>query len=98
MIKDGTDREADIIVRSPRYVLPFEVKYRKHPALREKSGLKQCCRLEGIDRAYLVTRRDRDFRVLDFAETAKIPRIPAHILCLMLGQAERDLWRQAAAS
>ena len=29
----ATDKEVDIIVRSPKYIIPFEVKYREHPKL-----------------------------------------------------------------
>jgi predicted AAA+ superfamily ATPase len=34
-----TQKEVDIVVRSPRYVFPFEVKYRQDPRLGIDSGL-----------------------------------------------------------
>lgn len=42
----ATDKEVDIIVRSPNYIIPFEVKYREHPNLSTASGLVTYCRLE----------------------------------------------------
>lgn len=88
-----SQKEVDIIVRSPNYVLPFEVKYREHPSLSEKSGLVAFCRLEDVKRAYWVTKGDRDFGVTSFEglETQFL-KVPAHILCYLLGQAERLLW------
>lgn len=93
----GTGREVDIIVRTPRQQLPFEVKYREQPALKRNSGLETYCRQEGVDLAYLVTKRDRDFGQQSLGETAKVFRIPAHILCYILGQAEREIWRHGEA-
>jgi predicted AAA+ superfamily ATPase len=88
-----TQREVDIIVQSPKYTLPFEVKYQESPKLRESSGLVTYCRMETVGKAYWVTKRDKDFEVLKFAglETEFL-KIPAHILCYLLGQAERLLW------
>jgi len=89
----ATDREVDIIVRSPKYVFPFEVKYQEHPRLRQTSGLVEYCRLENVERAYWVTKRDRDFDLtkVDGLNTVFL-KVPAHILCYLLGQAERLLW------
>lgn len=85
----ATGREVDIIVRSPAYALPFEIKYREKPELEERSGLVTWCRAEKPSQAYLVTRRDSDFSVsqLDDLPT-RFLKIPAHILCYLLGQTE----------
>ncbi len=88
-----TEREVDIIVRSPVYTFPFEVKYRENASLDPGGGLVTYCQIEGIRRAFLVTKRDADFDVvkLDGLETLFL-RVPAHVLCYLLGQAERLLW------
>jgi len=90
----ATQKEVDIIVRSPAYVIPFEVKYRDKPALNLKGGLGTYCFSENPKQGYLVTKRDADFGVsrLKGADTALL-KIPAHILCYLLGQSERLLWR-----
>jgi predicted AAA+ superfamily ATPase len=89
----ATEREVDIIVRSPRYCLPVEVKYRERAALDPTGGLATYCATEGIKRAYLVTKREADFgdEALPGIETQFL-KVPAHILCYLLGQAERALW------
>ena len=89
-------REVDMIVRTPRYCLPFEVKYRKQPALKQDSGLKDFCRLEKLDFAYLVVKRDQDFKQAELGESTRLLQIPAHTLCYILGRAERDLWQPPA--
>jgi predicted AAA+ superfamily ATPase len=89
-----TQKEVDIIVRSPAYVLPFEVKYRENAQLNKKSGLGVYCGSENPKQGYLVTKRDVDFSVtqLEGIET-KFLKIPAYILCYLLGQSERLLWK-----
>ncbi len=89
----ATQKEVDIIVRSPAYVLPFEVKYRSNPTLDRKSGLGIYCASENPRQGYLVTQRDADFAVarLEGIDTAFL-KIPAYILCYLLGQSERLLW------
>lgn len=96
----ATQKEVDIIVRSPNYIFPFEVKYRERPNLSSSSGLVNFCRLEKVRKAFWVTKQDRDFgiTVFDGVETEKgkptqFLKIPAHILCYLLGQAERLLWQ-----
>ena len=85
----ATGREVDIIVRSPAYALPFEIKYREKPELEERGGLVTWCRAEQPSHAYLVTRRDRDFSV---SQREGLPtrflKVPAHVLCYLLAQAE----------
>lgn len=89
----ATGKEVDIIVRSPAYLLPFEIKYKEKPALETNGGLVIYCRSERPKQAYLVTKRDSDFSAfqLDGVPTSFL-RVPAHILCYLLGQAERRLW------
>jgi hypothetical protein len=88
-----TDREVDIIVKSPQYVIPFEVKYRESADLDQSSGLAEVCRQEAVAQAYLVTMREQDFGHLDVPNIdARFLRVPAHVLCYLLGQAERLLW------
>ncbi len=89
----ATQKEVDIIVRSPAYLLPVEVKYRANPKLDRKSGLGVYCASEKPAQAYLVTQGDADFGVarLKGLDTAFL-KIPAHILCYLLGQSERLLW------
>ncbi len=83
----------DIIVRSPAYHLPFEVKYKEKAPLEAKSGLAIYSEAEDIKHAYLVTKRETDFGVAVFDQTkTSFLKVPAHILCFLLGQAERLLW------
>lgn len=88
-----SQKEVDIIVRSPNYILPFEVKYQDNPQIKANSGLVEYCRKEKVKRAYWVTKLDRDFGVASFEglETSFL-KVPAHILCYLLGQSERLLW------
>ncbi|HET6282404.1 MAG TPA: DUF4143 domain-containing protein, partial [Polyangia bacterium] len=88
-----TDKEVDIVVKSPQYILPVEVKYRQNADLEPSSGLVELCRRESVKQAYLVTKREDDFGPQTFPDVeAKLLRVPAHILCYLLGQAERLLW------
>lgn len=94
-----TGVEVDIVVRSPKYVIPVEVKYRGDATLGPKEGLVAFCGKEEASRAFWVTRDDRAF------DTGIVPgsdcpvlRVPAHILAYLLGQAERSLWGLGAGS
>jgi len=89
----ASQKEVDIIVRSPAYVLPFEVKYRAKPQLDKKSGLGMFCASENPKQGYLVTQQEADFGVtrLKGIDTTFL-KIPAYILCYLLGQSERLLW------
>ena len=90
----ATRKEVDIIVRSPAYVLPFEVKYKARPQLDAKSGLGIYCASENPKQGYLVTQRDADFGVTKLKDMdTTFLKIPAYILCYLLGQSERLLWR-----
>jgi uncharacterized protein len=89
----ATLKEVDIIVRSPAYLLPFEIKYKEKPGLERDSGLATYCRSEQPKQAYMITKRDSDFGV---SQIEGIPtqflKVPAHVFCYLLGQAERLLW------
>lgn len=88
-----SQKEVDVIVRSPKYLLPFEIKYQENPNLRESSGLVVYCRLEKVKQAYWVTKLDKDFGLTEFdGLDTKFLKVPAHILCYLLGQAERLSW------
>ncbi len=89
----ATQKEVDIIVESPGYTLPLEVKYKESATVKADSGLAEYSRAMGVDRAFLVTKSSGDFGPLSLpgVET-EILRVPAHILTYLLGQAERQLW------
>jgi hypothetical protein len=73
-------------------VLPVEVKYREHLSLDKKSGLGVYCLSEKPKHAYLVTKRDVDFAVTQLQGLkSSFLKIPAFILCYLLGQSERLL-------
>ena len=83
-----------MIVRSPRYTIPVEVKYRRADKLGLKDGLVIFCEQERVPQAYLVTQREQDFGVVRFADMhTHFLRVPAHIFTYLLGQAERLLWK-----
>ncbi|MFP4350690.1 MAG: ATP-binding protein [Desulfococcaceae bacterium] len=88
----ASQKEVDIIVRSPAYVLPFEVKYKAKPQLDRKGGLGMFCASENPKQGYLVTQQEADFGVtrLKNIDTTFL-KIPAYILCYLLGQSERLL-------
>lgn len=92
-----TDKEVDVIVQSPSYVIPVEVKYRSSANLSEDSGLARYCASEPrVRQAYMVTREDRDFGVAQLERAAaKVLKVPAHIFTYLLGQAEHSLWESA---
>lgn len=90
----ASNLEVDIIVKSPAYHLPFEVKYKEKAPLSRKSGLAVYSQAEKLDKAFLVTKSETDFGVtrLKGIDTEFL-KVPAHILCYLLGQAERILWK-----
>ena len=94
----ATQKEVDIIVKSPAYVIPVEVKYRDKALLSEQDGIVAFCRQEKVKSAYWVTQREDDFGVQHFRGVAtRFLRVPAHIFVYLLGQAERLLWKQPAS-
>ena len=90
----ATQKEVDIVVQSPAYLIPVEVKYRDKAPLAESDGIVAFCRQEKVKSAYWVTQRGEDLGVQRFKdlETGFL-RIPAHIFVYLLGQAERLLWK-----
>jgi predicted AAA+ superfamily ATPase len=87
------NKEVDIIVQSPAYTIPVEVKYREDARISAQDGIPVYCAQEQVKRAYWVTRREEDFDFQDFPETSlRVLRIPAHIFTYLLGQAETLLW------
>lgn len=88
----ASDREVDMIVRSPSYTIPVEVKYRKTADLSSKDGLAVFCEQEKVSRAYWVTQREQDFGPVRIAGIdTRFLKVPAHIFTYLLGQAERLL-------
>ncbi len=88
-----TQREVDIVVRSPRYHIAVEVKYRENARLTSREGLASYCETEDVTQAYWITRREEDFDVRRIpGSDTRVLRIPAHIFCYLLGLAERRLW------
>lgn len=92
-----TKKEVDVIVKSPAYSIPVEVKYKKAAKLTPKDGLAiYASRDEKTKHAYMVTRSDRDFgRVEIEGVSAKLMKIPAHIFMYLLGQTEHSLWEES---
>jgi len=89
----ATEREVDMVVTSPAYTIPIEVKYKERPDLDARSGLVVYCTAEGIGRAFCVTKADRDFKVVRLGDQpVTVLLVPAHILTYLLGRAERLLW------
>ncbi len=92
-------KEVDVIVRSPAYVIPVEVKFRQNPSLDTRQGLYEFCRQEKPSHGYFVTQRDSDFAVRLFQDVeTQFLEIPAHIFTYLLGQAERLLWEGTKSS
>jgi hypothetical protein len=87
-----TDREVDIVVQSPKYTIPVEVKYRERADLDEKDGIVEFCRKENPRFAYCVIRQERDLDLRSFSGTkTNFLRVLAHIFTYLIGQAERAL-------
>lgn len=87
-----TDKEVDIIVKSPAYHLAFEVKYREKASIEAKSGLALYSVAERLETAYLITKQETDFGVTELpGQATRFLRVPAHVLCYLLGQAEESL-------
>jgi hypothetical protein len=95
----ASNKEVDIIVRSPNYTLPVEVKFRADATLSASDGLVAFCQQEQIGRAYFVTQSETDFGAVKFDRLdTQFLKIPAHIFTYLLGQAERLLWAAEPAN
>lgn len=89
-----TGKEVDIIVSSPAYIFPAEIKYREQAPLTPKAGLVEFCRHADVKQAFWITKSDQGFGVTTFpGVTTQFLRVPAHIFLYLLGQAERMLWK-----
>jgi hypothetical protein len=89
----ATDREVDMVVRTPAELIPVEVKYREGAEWSDREGLASYCRTQAVTAAYLVTKQERDFRLIRPGGCAvPVLMIPAHIFTYLLGQAERLTW------
>ena len=90
----STDKEVDIIVKSPGYSIAVEVKYRSDGAIPARAGIHSYCDQEEVTNAYWVTQKEQDFDVRRCGtEKTRVLRIPAHLFLYLLGQAERDFAR-----
>ena len=97
--KARTNKEVDVIVKSPRYVIPVEVKYRKcgEPGFRRLGLITYCEKDPKVRYAYLRHPGGQGFqhhRVRGDAGPHS-SRIPAHVFTYLFGQAEHYLWKQA---
>lgn len=89
----ATQKEVDMIVRTPARAIPVEVKYSDSATLSEKEGLVDYCRETSSPNAYWVTRREQDFGLARFEGTeTNFMKVPAHVFTYLLGQAERGHW------
>ncbi len=83
----GSRKEVDIVVSSPSYNIPVEVKYRDSAVLVKTDGLIRYCEQGKVTLGYFVTKQDKDFAV-EACGKAEVLRIPAHIFTYLIGQAE----------
>jgi len=82
-------KEVDIVIQSPKYTIPIEVKYRQDSRPKSSDGMWVFCDREQVQRGFWITRADVDFDVVDAKDgSTEILRIPAHIFCYLLGQRE----------
>ncbi len=89
----ATEKELDLIVESPKYEIPVEIKYREQAVLTHKDGAVAYCRERKIKRAYVISRLEMDFGTRQVRDCkTDFLYIPAHIFCYLIGQAERLLW------
>ncbi len=94
----ATQREVDIVVRGPGYLIPVEVKHRAARHLKANDGVVTFSRAEDVRHAFVITQGDDDFGVERVPDVGtKFLRIPAHIFTYLIGQAEFALWTESAA-
>jgi hypothetical protein len=93
------EREVDIVVRSPSYLFPVEVKYHTRSEIERDAGLVQFCQEHMVTLGYWITKQDNAISVEQIERSdAKVLRLPAHIFCYLIGQAERLLWRDEGST
>ena len=81
--------EVDVVLKLPDQVVPFEVKYRESASLDSKGGLATFCRMESIDRGYLITKAESDFGIGTLVgQSTRFMKVPAHIFAYVTGMAE----------
>lgn len=85
-----SEKEVDIIVKSPRYTIPVEVKYRSRVSIGPNDGLFEYCQASGINFAIVVTRREEDFDAMTMHDAgSRCLLVPAHIFTYLIGQSEQ---------
>ncbi len=86
-----TQKEVDIVIKGPTYCRPFEVKYQNNAEITRDDGIVSFCATdEGANQAFFVTKSD--FGPVEFDDSKTMfMKVPAHVLCYLLGQAERLL-------
>lgn len=85
-----TDHEVDIVLSSPTYTVPVEVKYESGAGSSIPQGLKRFLDAERATFAIVATQADTDIRVVSAGEgRADVLMVPAHILTYLLGSTER---------
>jgi hypothetical protein len=91
-----THKEVDVIVKSPKYTIPVEVKYRSRADIQATDGLVKYSSAEkSVSHAYLVTREDKDFVTVRFPDhPVEYLKVPAHIFIYLLGHAEHRIWER----
>jgi len=88
-------REVDFIVRTPKYTVAVEVKYRAGATTSDIAALLGFCAENTVDEAYWVTQREQHLgRAASQGAGARVLRVPAHIFVYLLGQVERRLWSE----
>jgi len=87
--KGVRDREVDIVAERGGRAIPFEVKYRskEHTGPKDLRGLMEFCAEHRPGRAYVITRDPEDIDAI-LAEDATILKIPAPLVCYLLGRFE----------
>src|SRR6185295_18913766 len=92
-----TDKEVDVVVTSPKYSIPVEVKYRSSARINSSDGLLKYTEQDSaVKHAYLVTREDKDFGTVDFPHNpTRFLKVPAHIFTYLLGSNEHLMWDRA---
>ncbi len=86
------NHEIDLIGSLGLLNIPFEVKYRNEPSLKEVPGMLEFMADKNIPRGYVITKLPDDFGPLhkEHAIGKKILKIPAPLLCYWMGKNELE--------